>query len=217
MDREFWLQRWQSKKPGFHQQKINSRLTRHWPGLGLKQGKVFVPLCGSTIDMNWLTGNGFQVLGVEFSEFACRKYFADNQLEFTESTNSRFTVFEGENIELWQGDFFAMEPQDLAGIKGVYDRASLIALPRQMRQQYVQHLSKLLEPQSQVLLISIDYDESKMQGPPFSVIEQEVRQLYSSDFDVEMVAGSSGPDVVGNLAKRGLDSLNEKIYVIQKK
>lgn len=167
--------------------------------------------------MNWFTSNGFQVLGVEFSEIACRKYFADNQLEFTESTNTRFTVFKGENIELWQGDFFAMEPQDLEGIKGVYDRASLIALPRQMRQQYVQHLSKLLEPQSQVLLISIDYDESKMQGPPFSVIEQEVRQLYNSDFNVEMVAGSSGPDVVGHLAKRGLDSLNEKIYVIQKK
>ena len=229
MERKFWIEKWQSAKPGFHQDKVNSRLKKHWSsieqGIGrrvgldseLNPGTVFVPLCGSTIDMRWLTENGFNVLGVEFSEVACRKYFADNELEFEALDNSSFRIFKGKEIELWQGDFFALQPKDLANVAAVYDRASLIALPPELRRRYAQHLSALLHPECQVLLISMDYDESKMKGPPFSVNEEEVRQLFEGKFTIERIAHSSGPDIVGNLADRGLDTLTEKVYVLKRK
>jgi thiopurine S-methyltransferase len=225
VEREFWLEKWQAAKPGFHQEKVNSRLKKYWDMIEqalksnpeLDGGTTFVPLCGSTIDMHWLTENGFDVLGVEFSEVACRKYFTDNELEFEESNNSSFRVFKGAGIELWQGDFFALQAQDLSNAGAVYDRASLIALPPAMRQRYAQHLSGLLRPRCPVLLISMNYDESKMKGPPFSVDETEVRQLFEEKFSVELIAESSGPDIVGNLANRGLDTLTEKVYVLKRK
>ena len=118
---------------------------------------------------------------------------------------------------MWQGDFFALEPLDLANVVAVYDRASLIALPPAMRERYAQHLAMLLNPGCQILLISMDYDESKMKGPPFSVDEKEVRQLFEEKFSIQRIGYSSGPDIVGNLADRGLDTLTEKVYVMKRK
>lgn len=217
MDKDFWIKKWKTPKPGFQQEKVNSRLKKHWHRLGLTGGKIFVPLCGSTIDMRWLIESGFQVFGVEFSEVACRKYFESNNLDYEEITDSRFNYFKGENIELWQGDFFALESVDLVGVRGVYDRASLIALPENMRNDYSDHLSNLLETDSQIFLISMDYDESKMNGPPFSVGEEEINNMLGRNFDIELVAQSSGPDIVGSLAQRGLDTLNEKVYLLKKR
>ena len=224
MEREFWLEKWRATKPGFHQEKVNSRLQKYWGlitqelelAIEPNEKTVFVPLCGSTIDMRWLTENGCDVLGVEFSEVACRKYFTDNDFEFTESTNSSFSVFKGEQIQLWQGDFFALQPQDLSNVTAVYDRASLIALPPAMRQRYAQHLSALLIPGCQMLLISMDYDETKMKGPPFSVNEEEVHLLFKDTFSIERIGHSSGPDIVGNLSSRGLDTLTEKVYLMKR-
>jgi thiopurine S-methyltransferase len=225
VEREFWLEKWQAAKPGFHQAKVNSRLKKYWRVIeqGLKEnpelngGAVFVPLCGSTIDMRWLTKNKFNVLGVEFSEIACKKYYTDNKLEFKESGNPSFRIFKGERMELWQGDFFALQPHDLSNVAAVYDRASLIALPLAMRERYARHLSGLLRTGCQVLLISMDYDQSKMKGPPFSVDQEEVHQLFEDTFSIELISHTSGPDIVGNLADRGLDTLTEKVYVMKRK
>ena len=214
MDRDFWLKKWQQQKPGFHQEKVNSRLQKHWHRLAAQGGKVFVPLCGSTIDMLWLVETGHSVLGVEFSEVACRRFFEDNQLAYSETSDDRFNYFKAGEIELWQGDFFQMTESDLQGVRGVYDRAALIALPQQMRVDYADHMASILQPGSQIFLISMDYDESKMKGPPFSVEQQEVNQLFGQGFSIEIITQSSGPDIVGNLSKRGLDTLNEKVYLL---
>ncbi len=225
MEREFWLEKWQADKPGFHQEKVNSRLKKYWKVIAqelkanpeLNGDIVFVPLCGSTIDMHWLTDNGFNVFGVEFSEIACEKYFIDNQIEFEELNHSSFKVFKGKRIELWQGDFFDLNSLDLANVIAVYDRASLIALSPAMRERYAQHLSMLLNPGCQILLISMNYDESKMKGPPFSVDEEAVRNLFEENFSVQRIGCFSGPDTVGNLSDRGLDALTEKVYVMKRK
>ncbi len=213
MEPSFWHQRWSENRIGFHQEKINSRLIRLWPQLDLEKGAgVFVPLCGKTLDMLWLAEQGFRVVGVELSEAACEAFFNENDIPFETGQRGVFKEYDGHGVRLLAGDFFELVPEDLAGITAIYDRAALIALPEPMRPDYARHMADLCPPGSQGLCIGMSYDESKMQGPPFSVMEEEIRRLFEPSFDVALVARSSGPDIVGNLRERGLDTLEEKVY-----
>jgi len=96
----------------------------------------------------------------------------------------------------------------------VYDRAALIALPPLMRERYVQKLSELLPTGSKILLITLIYDPEQMNGPPFSVSNSEVESLYSTHFEIKKIADSQGPDIVGNLADRGLQDAAESVFVL---
>ena len=214
MKSDFWLSKWEANQIGFHQKKVNSRLKRLWESNGLNNGDVFVPLCGKSKDMLWLAEQGRSVIGVEISDIACQDFFEESGLTHRVFDDERFKHFKGKDIELLQGDFFALTRDDLPRVDIVYDRASLVALPPDMRKEYAEHLSKLLEAGDQVLLISMDYDQQKMKGPPFSVSEEEIRLLFSDSFDIQRIACSSGPEIVGNLSERGLDTLTEKIYIM---
>ena len=183
---------------------------------------MLVPLCGKSLDMLWLAREGHRVIGIEISDIACRDFYLENQLRHTRREGPRFIKFvgghnrNGGGVELWCGDFFDLKPDDLSDVHLVYDRAALIALPEKMRADYASHLTAILPPGSRVFLIGMDYDENKMKGPPFSVPENEVRRLFEKKFSINIITHSSGPDIVGNLADRGLDTLNEKIYFMER-
>ena len=49
------------------------------------------------------------------------------------ATNSPFTVLPYRWFTIYVGDFFALETQQLAAVAAIYDRAALVALPRDMR------------------------------------------------------------------------------------
>ncbi len=213
MEPTYWHQRWADNEIGFHQEKINSRLRRLWPDLKIPAGDtVFLPLCGKSLDMLWFIDQGYQVLGVELSAVACEDFFVENGLKYTVSQRGHFTVYGSEGISLLAGDFFDLTADDLSHVSGIYDRASLIALPDTMRVQYSDHLAAVLQTGCQGILISMTYDTEKMEGPPFSVGEEEIRSLLESKFFVDVIAESSGPNIVGELKKRGLDTLDEKVY-----
>lgn len=232
MDADFWLTRWEKNQLGFHQQKVNSRLMRFWESVARGSGAVFVPLCGKSTDMLWLAEIGHDVFGIEISDIACRDFFLENGLDFEldeihEEGVRKFQRFLGYTrdehgekkgrIELWQGDFFALTAQDLASVRFVYDRASLVALPEDMRQRYGAHMAELTKPGDRILTITMEYDQSKMKGPPFSVPRQEVMDLFQEAFSVEIMSESSGPEILGNLSERGLDTLAESVYLLTRK
>ena len=219
MEPDFWHQRWAAGKLGFHQQKVNSRLKQFWNALApapVRGAKALVPLCGKSLDMLWLAQSGYRVIGIEISDIACRDFYVENQLPYERINRAPFVKYIGDDIELWCGDWFDLQPDDLSDVRLVYDRAALIALPEPMRTDYAAHLAALLQPGSQVFLISMDYDENKMKGPPFSVPEHTVRDLFENNFSVKIITQSAGPDIVGHLAERGLDWLNEKVYLLQR-
>ncbi|MEM7207543.1 MAG: thiopurine S-methyltransferase [Pseudomonadota bacterium] len=216
IDDAFWHTKWETDQLGFHQEKVNSRLQKYWPELQVADdAKVFVPLCGKSLDMLWLAQH-HRVIGNELSEIAVTDFFAEHALEPEKSSTDRYTRFAAGGIELLCGDYFALEPMDLKGVGGVFDRASLIALPAVLRKRYAKQLAHLLPESCKVLLITMIYDESRMQGPPFSVSEDEVYALFESEFSVQRVAQSEGPDIVGNLSERGLDTLTEQVFVLTK-
>ena len=214
MDHQFWQNKWESKRLGFHQEKINSRLRKFWPQLALPATSyAFVPLCGKSLDMCWLAER-HPVLGVELSDIALEDFFNGIEIVPEIVSDTIFRCYRGGSFELLCGDFFALSSVDLKRVGGVYDRASLVALPTSLRARYACHLGQVLPSGCQILLITMIYDERKMSGPPFSVTEDEIGALFASHFSIEKIAESEGPDIVGNLRDRGLDTLTEQVFIL---
>lgn len=188
MEADFWHQMWRSGRVGFHQAKVNAFLKNHWKKLNLVgDEQVLVPLCGKSLDMLWLKQQGHAVLGVELSEQALHEFVAENGLPATPLTDSRFSGYEMDGMSLLSGDFFDLSVEDCVSVKAVYDRAALVALPFEMRQQYALHLKTLLALEVPIFLIAMEYDPSLQSGPPFAVSELEVRQLFEDAFDIEKI------------------------------
>lgn len=216
MEPEFWHQRWQENRIGFHQGEVNPYLRQYWQQLGISApARILVPLCGKSLDLHWLVQQGYQVEGVEISELAVRAFFAEAGLTPKRSSHGAWQVWETDNLRLWCGDYFAMTAAQLGPIAAVYDRAALIALPPQMRRDYVQHTQTLVG-QVPHLLITLDYPQQLMPGPPFSVDAAEVTALFGAQFTGTQPLHCA--DVLrGNesLQVRGLDRLNECVYLLQ--
>ncbi|TCD21198.1 thiopurine S-methyltransferase [Pseudomonas sp. IC_126] len=213
MDEGFWQRRWARKEIGFHLNEVNPYLRRHWPGMQLAEGaRVLVPLCGKSLDMPWLVAQGFAVLGVELSERAVEDFFTEQGLVAEVSTRGEFKVYRAGALEIRCGDFFALSRSDVADCDGLYDRAALIALPAAMRQRYVEHLTSILAPSCQGLLITLDYEQEQMSGPPFAVSDAEVRRSLGSRWDVELLERANVLDGNWKFLQRGLSRLEETCY-----
>lgn len=213
MEPEFWLERWQNNEIGFHQAEINLHLQEYWSRLRAPGGSViFVPLCGRTRDMLWLRAEGYRVLGVELSPIAVRDFFAENHLDVEVTARPPFDRWEADGVTLLRGDFFDLTRADGSDIAAVYDRASLIALPQDMRAGYVAKLSAILPSSAEMLLVVMEYPQAEMPGPPFSVSEAEVRRLYEERYFVEHLYTKDILDENPRFRARGLTQLVEKVF-----
>ena len=213
MEPSFWHERWERAEIGFHQQTINVHLQQFWNRLELRAGqRVFVPLCGKSHDLLWLAGEGHPVTGVEISPMAVAAFFTENGLTPRCWRDGAFEVWEADEIRILLGDFFALEPRRVADCAGVYDRASLIALPPAMRARYARHLQDVLSDGAPVLLVTLEYEQTAMQGPPFSVGEDEVRALYAPTHAVDLLVIRDALAEESRWRERGLTWLLEKVY-----
>ena len=149
-----------------------------------------MPLCGKSRDMAWLMDQGYHVLGVELSEIAARSFLEESGLEARRDLDGPFVRYRTQGLEFLCGDFFSLEPERLAGVDAVYDRASLIALPPDLRAQYAAHMKNLLRPGLQALLITLTYQDGQINPPPFRVFREEVEALYDPWCDVELLQES---------------------------
>lgn len=218
MEVEFWKQRWQENQTGFHLDQVNPYLEQFWPALQLTPGShVFVPLCGKSKDLVWLEKSGYRVTGVECSQLAINAFFTENNLQFDTVQGQALNTCIAGNIQLLQGDFFDLQSNELADVKAVYDRAALVALPPDMRQRYAQKLVDILPAPTTMLLITLEYNQASMSGPPFSVPEIEVRSLYSHCFDIHRLQQMDVLSSQPRFAQRGLDRLVESVYLLQPK
>ncbi len=220
MKKDFWLERWEREEIGFHQDEFNPYLHQYWHDLHLaRDSQVFVPLCGKSRDIRWLREQGHQVMGVELSAIAVQAFFKENGYTPQHDspyqvTGRKFDRYEVDGIRILCGDFFDLSKDDLVNVTGVYDRASLIALPPEMRERYVRRLVSILPPATQILLITVDYPQQEMQGPPFSVSSDEVEALYREHAVVRLLAQ---PDVLAQnprFQQRGLSRLRENIFLL---
>ena len=221
MNPEFWRKRWQEKRIGFNQSAANPLLVEYIKHLDLSAGsRIFVPLCGKSIDMAWLAAQGYDVVGVELVETAVQDFFVEQNIQYTISQhveNPAITCYQGQLIEgeerrtitLWVADIFTLTPTDIGPIDAVYDKAALIALPADMRKKYSEQIRQLsgnvnksvsvdsidnnVAPQ---LLMTLNYDQSKKNGPPFSISGEQLQQYYGSHY--QMCELANVPTVIGS-------------------
>jgi len=213
MDKDFWHARWQANQIGFHQNEINPGLVRYWSSLQLEQqGRVLVPLCGKTLDMIWLLDQGHCILGVEISQLAVEAFFAENRLTPEVRAERNFTRWSCDRMEILCGDFFGLTPGDIGRIDALYDRAALIALTPAQRARYADRITELLAPQTPGLLITLDYEQGEMDGPPFAVSATEVSERYQKGFSVEQLAHTDILEDEPRFREKGLRALHETVY-----
>jgi thiopurine S-methyltransferase len=210
---EFWRERWRTGQIGFHKSAVDSRLEPHWAELGLAHGsRVFVPLCGKSLDLEWLRGQGHFVAGVELSAVALESFCMEQGIPAKRRTQGGFDVYEAPNLRLYCGDFFALTRELLGDIAALYDRAALISWAPELRANYVEHIASLTRPGAQTLLLTLEYNQAQMSGPPFSVDADEVARLYARSHAIREL---SKHDVLASeprLRSRGLSQLHEVCY-----
>ena len=220
MEQDFWHNVWQKNTIGFHQGEIHPFLDSHIQSLipSINES-IFVPFCGKSKDMLWLNQFG-TVVGAELSEIACRDFFEENNLDYAKTTDELTELSEFNSVDhqisLWQGDFFNLTTQHLStNFSFIYDRAALIALPRAMRSRYVEKLKEFMSKETQLLLVSLEYPENEMSGPPFPVDTSEVSELFKG-FQVEELGqlNLTGKKFTQRLFD--VSRLVEKLYLIRK-
>ena len=218
MDHEFWHERWNNGQIAFHQHQPNETLQTIWPTLDLHAtANVFVPLCGKSLDMLWLRQQGHHVTGVELSQLAVDALFQENNLERATERKGQFNISRSDGIEIWCGDFFALPNDLIANADVLFDRGALVALPAEVRPRYAAHLMKLLAPTRRMLLLTVEYNQQEMGGPPFSVTKDMVTDYYGSGFKIEQVTYQPVEDIPERFRERGLTAMADAAYILTRK
>lgn len=211
MEPAFWQERWARGETGFHLPRPHPKLQRHWPVFCTDtQACVFVPLCGKTLDIDWLLARGHRVIGAELNAPAVAELFARLNRVPEIIRTSAFEIHRAGALTVFVGDVFALSAADLSDVHCIYDRAALIALPPEMRRAYAALMNRLL-PQAPQLLITLEYPQTQMSGPPFSVLPDELQQLYA-DRTIRLLERHDILAHEPRFAARGVTALHETVW-----
>ncbi len=217
MDEQFWITKWQKNEIGFHLESVHPLLKKFARVCFQDVSGVFVPLCGKSIDMQYLQSLGYKIVGVELSPLAVNQFYealkSDQQFFSTKINEGDFILHQAKNISIFKGDIFDLEPHLLNNISGIYDRAALVALTNEQRKSYVAKLYQLF-CHAKMLLITLTYDQTTMNGPPFSIECEEVNRLFA-DSTVKQVYSKNIIDKEPRFKAKGLTRFEETAYLIE--
>jgi len=171
---EDWLDRWEKGRTGWHEAAGNAGLQSHWQA---RAGRVLVPLCGKSPDLTWLAQRGHEVVGVELSAIAVRAFFAEQGLSYQLDQDGPLDAYRCTElpVTLCCGDYFSFTA---VPFDALYDRGALVALGPGIRGKYVAHTKSLLRPDSSRMIVTLEYDQSLVQGPPYSVGSDELESYW---------------------------------------
>jgi thiopurine S-methyltransferase len=212
MDENFWHRKWERNEIAFHEREANPLLVTYFKELSLPQGsRVFVPLCGKTLDIHWLLSHGYRVAGSELTKIAVEQLFSKLGIEPNIAVIDQISRYSSNDIDIFVGDIFGLSRSMLGQVDAIYDRAALVALPEPVRDRYAAHLIRITDRAPQ-LLITFDYDQRLLDGPPFSVSDEEVGRHYRESHDLRLLASE---DVKGGL--KGRCAAAEHVWLLTKK
>ena len=148
---------------------------------------------------------------MELSEVAIDSFCMENGIPARRADVAGFDEYQAANLRLLCGDFFRLTPPALGSCAAVYDRAALVSWASESRARYVAHLTELTPRGCQTLLITCEYPQAEMTGPPFSVDAECVDRLYSAHHKIQELDRS---DILASdaLRSRGITRLHEVCY-----
>ncbi len=212
-DLEFWHNKWAANQIGFHLDDVNPLLTQFWSMTSPKRSdSVFVPLCGKSEDLVWLATKHEDVKGVELSNIAVRSFFAEHfYTPMVTTLNGQHELYQFDELSIYTGNVFTAPIQQ---IDIVYDRAALIALPESMRVDYANLIKSKLTQSGRILLVTLDYQQEEMTGPPFSVPKSEVESLFS-EYKITRLHRDEADEEHPKRLKKGLSRFAEEVWLIE--
>lgn len=213
-----WLQRWQNNQIGFHEARVNVYLARYLERFNLQSGDhIFLPLCGKAHDIAWLADQGYKVTGIELSSIAVEAFFRTFKLSYQRLESDQFIHYDSDNIRLLVGDYFDLQVAYLEDCQLVFDRAALIAMDAANRARYGKQMINITLPGADILLVTLNYDQSVMSGPPFAVSEQEVIEHYQLDYKISVLEQQNIIDEQPRWRQKGLTKLIETVFQLRSK
>ena len=209
---EFWHDRWQHGRIGFHRSSVHPDLIEHAQAfLGAAPCRVLVPLCGKSLDLGWLVARGHAVVGVELSERAARQYHEAAGIQPTITAGDGASVWRSPGLSYHIGDVFSVP---LGTVDAIWDRAALVALSVEQRPRYAARLLGALAPGGRMLLSSLTYDRQR-EGPPHSISDDEVRGYYAAAGRLTLL---SDVELIGEeprWQKEGITTLRSKLWLLE--
>jgi thiopurine S-methyltransferase len=223
MEHTFWHHKWERNQVGFHLNYVHPLLIRNLDLFqfntgSVEQNRIFLPLCGKTLDIGYLLSKNYSVVAVELSEIAVQAVFQtlnlqpDNPVKISDWAGGK--CYQSKNLQIYVGDFFALTQGDLANIALVYDRGALIALPEALRTDYAQHLARITEHAPQ-LLITLDYDQSVAGGPPFAVSTKSIEVLYGNTYSIQLIEEADIIEEEPRFKAKGIKAFYQRAYKLK--
>ena len=215
MEHADWLERWRERRTPFHMDRINPWLVRFAQRLDLgAQRRVLVPLCGKSLDLQYLARQGGSITGVDLAEEALRQFLEGQQREAVCQVRGDAIFLLAEPFTLVAADILTLTPEQIGRFDAIWDRAALVALPQASHAPYIRTLMSVLQPGGRILMVGMEYDTALMDGPPFSVSAQEIRELLGEVGQVELLARQEvDPDEPIRL-HHDLPWVKESVYLI---
>ena len=214
---QYWLERWKQNRIGFHESAVNRHLQSYIDQFSLAPGAgVFLPLCGKAHDIAWLAEQGYDVTGIELSALAIEEFFEEHKLRYQTFESDRFILRKADNISLYEGDFFDLRSQDIGDCALVYDRAALIAIEEAQRSSYCEQLMSIVPATANMLLITLEYNQAEMEGPPYAVSGDEVSRHYAEAFSIDLLERNDVLDGRPRWREQGLQALAESIFRLRR-
>lgn len=220
MKTKYWIESWEDGRIGFHKDDIHPVLKKYESQLHLsKSDKVLIPLCGKSLDLIWFSKKVSYVWGVELSHLAIESFSKENDHSFKKIEKAPFSIYQSPHITIACGDFFNFD-QNLTQITFdlIYDRAALVALPPVMRENYYDQCKRNLSSSGKILLISFEYDQKRVAGPPFSVNENEIRENYEQRLELKVELLEEKREEINNqkFIDQGIHDFIQKTYLISR-
>jgi thiopurine S-methyltransferase len=214
MDKEFWNLAWNEGRTNFHQEQFNEKLVKYFPQLNPRPGqRILVPLCGKTKDLLWLHQLNLHVHGIEFYQNAVESFFKENNFSPIKKIEEKeYIQYSYKNILISCGDFFKLGENETYNF--IYDRAALVALPFELRKKYAKVIKRSLQNGGQYFLVVYEYDQTKIDGPPFSVDANEIHDLYQNDFTIKLLETDTSIKPGSKFSV--LSCLKQKTYILEK-
>lgn len=218
MDVSYWKKRWLDGQTGWHENEVHPLLIKYYDFLSLSLKKhFFFPLCGKTLDLDWILSKNHTTTGVEASEIAIKEVENRLKVSFKKAAYQNFTKHTFGNLTLMQGNYFDLDTTLIDPIDVVFDRGAFVAIHPNQRKKYIEMYNKLLTHESIILLVAYQYNENASTNPPYSLSELQIRALMEPDFDIEICESEEILDIDPKFKERGINVFARNVYKIQKK
>jgi thiopurine S-methyltransferase len=212
-----WASYWAVGRTGFHRSEVHAGLTRyHELLLPTQQGRVLVPLCGKSLDLPWLASRCDEVVGSEWVEQAIETFFSEQGLQASRRDLGEHCQHQNGNLSLIDGDFLTLRVDEIGRFEACWDRAAMVALPRDTRRRYVPQLVSLMNPGGRILLVTYDTEKAADVGPPYCIRPGEVAECYAPFGEVELLESiEHTPESNPKVREKGLPWMREDVFLIR--